>query len=143
MRSLAAPLLLFLVATLASGCLSDGKDSSDDVLGDDRESYRDGVAFFQQDYTVSTAQPATFPVDVEDGARTIILEIQMDSGVMPNLHVELSGCGEVDPPSSGGWQSYPLCERPAGGRQALTLTVQGAVVGSGTGRVLLRADLPS
>ncbi len=139
MRPLA---VLLLTAILASGCLSADDGEGSDARGDS-EGYRDDVAFFQEDYTVSTAQPATFPVDVEDGARTVTLEIQMDSGVMPNLHVELSGCGEVDPPSSGGWQSYPLCEQPSGGRQSLTLTVQGAIVGSGTGRVLLRADLPS
>jgi hypothetical protein len=137
------PVVLLLV--LASGCLSDSGDGGDDGVGgngDDRAGYRDGVVFFNEDYTVSTAQPAAFQVDVEVGARTVILEIQMDSGVMPNLHVELTGCGEVDPPSAGSWQSYTLCETPAAGRQTLRITVQGVVGGSGSGRALLRADLP-
>lgn len=137
-------LVLLLLALFASGCTSagdggDGGNGGDD--GNDREGYRDGVVFFNEEFSAASVQPATFQVLVEEGAREVILEIQQDSGVMPNLHVELTGCGEVDPPASGGWQAYPLCDTAEAGQQTLTISVETGAP-AGTGRALLRADLP-
>ena len=142
---------LLLLALSASGCTSDpddddGNDGSDgpsDGLSQDRDGYREGVVFFESDYTVSSLQPTTFAIDVDHGALDIILEIRQDSGVLPNLHVEVSGCGGVDPSASAGWQGYLVCAEPHGtGDQNLAISIRGGVAASGSGRVLLRADIP-
>ena len=141
--------LALLLAFTVSGCMADdanGNDDGDDGRSqdtdNDRPGYREGVVFHNEEYSVSSVQPATFSVQVEAGAREVILEIQQESGVLPNLHVELTGCGEVDPPASGGWQAYPLCDTAEAGTQTLTISVRSGGP-SGNGRALLRADLPS
>jgi hypothetical protein len=137
------PLVLALLVLL-SGCFGAGDDDSGDGAlqsGEDRPGYRDGVVVINEDFTVSSAQPARFEVPFGPGAREVILEIRQDSGVLPNLHVALSGCGELDPPASAGWQSYPLCDAASDEQAELTITVNaGAPAGSGS--ILVRADLP-
>ena len=130
-----------------AGCLGNGSDPAsdgqdgDDAAASDREGYRDGVVLLNEEFTASTTTPATFEVTFEEGAREVILEIQQDSGVMPNLHVEVEGCGGTDTPASAAWQSYPLCDEPQAGRSTVTISVK-AGAPAGTGRFLLRADLP-
>jgi hypothetical protein len=137
MRSvLAVAFLLFL-----PGCVSDDRSDSGDEPGD-RPGYRDGVVLTNEEFTASAAQPGRFEVTFPAGTREVILEIQQDSGVMPNLHVAVEGCGEVDTPASASWQAYPLCDAPPAGEAQVTISVKvGAPAGSG--RFLIRADLPS
>ena len=137
---------LVLVAAMLSGCSSpadDGLGSGEaDDLSADRAGYREGVVFLNEGFTASSVQPASLPVTVEEGALDLILEIRQDSGVMPNLHVELTGCGGLDPPASGGWQAYLVCAEPTPGSQTLLISVSSGGA-TGTGQALLRADLPS
>jgi hypothetical protein len=133
---------LFIAALLA-GCTSptSDDDGTGDQAMDDRPGYRDGVVLINEEFTASAAQPAEFDVTFEEGAREVILEIQQDSGVLPNLHVEVEGCGTVDPPAAASWQSYPVCEEPSAGTKQVTISVK-AGSPAGTGRFLIRADLP-
>lgn len=145
MRLLMAVLLL---ATLASGCTEGPESGSDDARNDrddlspDREDYRDGMVFFETEYSVNSLDPARFSVDVAESALDVILEIQQDAGMMPNLQVELSSCGQAQPASSGDWEAYLLCQEPVAGRQDLRVSIGGGMAATGSGRLLLRADLP-
>ncbi|HUR25351.1 MAG TPA: hypothetical protein VM327_04970 [Candidatus Thermoplasmatota archaeon] len=138
--------VLLLVAALMAGCSS--SPPAEKAVGDtqaeayDSADYRDGVVLVNEEFTVTATAEAHYAVDFEPGTRLVILEIQQDSGVMPNLHVEVEGCGGLDTPASAGWQAYPLCDEPAPGNQQVILSVKPGSP-AGTGRFLIRADLPS
>jgi hypothetical protein len=139
-------ILLLLLLPLLSGCASDetsrGSDDAGNPVPDAPDGYRAGVVVVNEEFTVASGQPARFPVEFGPDARNVVLEIQQDSGAMPNLHVEVGGCGEVDPPASAGWQSYLVCERATAQETQVTISVNPGLP-AGTGRFLLRADLPS
>lgn len=147
MHSNRAVLALALLATLA-GC-TEQRDSDDPVTGDevgssrgDTPDYRQGVVVINEGFTVASGQPARFEAQFGEGARNVILEIQQDSGAMPTLHVDVEGCGELDPPASGGWQAYPVCDEATVATAEVTISVNPGLP-AGSGRFLLRADLPS
>lgn len=142
---LATLVLLFL--TLFAGCLEE--DGGADGSGDGQaaggaghpDGYRMGVVLLTDEFTAVAGQEAAFDIVFTGDERNVILEIQQDSGVMPNLHVRIGSCGELDPPASAGWQAYPVCDEANAESTQVTITVNTGAP-TGTGRFLVRADLP-
>jgi hypothetical protein len=131
-------LALLALALLLAGCSSPASTGSDGAPVADRI----GVVILNEPFKVAPSAPSAFQVDVQAGARNVQLEIRQDSGVLANLHVRLTGCGETDPPASSAWEAVTLCNVPNAGRQVLQVSM-GDGPPAGSGQVLLRADLPS
>lgn len=102
---------------------------------------RENVVLLDQPFRTTQAQAATFSVQVAAGAQHLQYEVSQDSGLVPNLHISLTGCGNANLPGSAGTQNGTLCQSPQSGPQ--TLKVEAANLAAGTGRILLRADLPA
>ena len=127
-----------LVLLMLSGCSSPSQDDGDDPAGDAID--RQGVVVLNQDYTVTFGQESDYATTFTGKERNVILEIRQDSGVLPNLHVEVGGCGEVDPPASAGWQTHPLCDSTTAHSTQVTITIRsGGATGSGS--FIVRADM--
>lgn len=138
-------LMVDLVGEETSGAAAKGRlllraDLPSRVGGGVEVPHATGVVLLDERFTAALGVPATFDVEVPSAARRVLLELDQDSGAIPNLHVELTGCGEADPPGSASPQDIPLCDRPTAGRQTLTVSVN-AGLPAGNGRVVLTADL--
>lgn len=133
-----APFLVALSIVMLAGCTGLPTLTTETSTA---PNMRLGVVIFNEAFRATQAQPASFAVEVPVGAQHLQYEISQDSGLVPNLHVSLTGCGDATLPGSASTQNGTLCAAPLSGPQTLKVEVSNLAVG--TGRILLRADLPA
>lgn len=137
-------LAVLAAMALLAGCLDDdaGSDStsSGPPTGPAEVPHGSQLVLMDERFTASVGVPWTWQVSVPGSARNVVLDLTQDSGAIPNLHVELDGCGEADPPASASMQTVELCDEPSAGERTFSITVN-AGLPAGNGRAVLRADL--
>ena len=144
---------------MLSGCLAAGPDAADAGAegsqdGADGDGLRQGVVFFESDYAILPNQPSAIEVVVPQGARNVRVEMSVRPAptAADEATVALSGCGNghvtwnpgpnvvVSVSGGGSWREADLCGQASAGQR--TMELDGGLTAM-SGRILLRADLPS
>jgi hypothetical protein len=132
-----------LGTSLVGGCL-DGDGGSNGALAGPSPSpevpHGSQAILLDERFTAALGVPWTWTVELPAAARNVVVDLDQDSGAIPNLRVELEGCGGADAPGSASRQTIALCSEPSAGERTFAITVN-AGLPAGNGNVVLRADL--